>query len=96
MVDALTSLIPHGGLSIIGGGLIGFVTGWLAKKVVKILVIGIGLVCVLLAYLEYNRDIKVDWNILQNQSSTFLEHSSQKIMTVVNETSMDLSRHNLR
>jgi uncharacterized membrane protein (Fun14 family) len=97
VADTLTNLIPHGGLpySIIGGGLVGFVLGWFAKKLVKVLIIGIGLVCALLAYLEYQKMIRVDWNVVKNQTSTFLEHSSQKIMTVVNQTSTDLSQHNL-
>jgi uncharacterized membrane protein (Fun14 family) len=36
------------------------VLGWLAKKLVKVLIIGVGLVCALLAYLEYQRWIHVD------------------------------------
>jgi uncharacterized membrane protein (Fun14 family) len=88
VADTLTNLIPHGGLPLIGGGLVGFVTGWLAKKLIKVLIIGVGLVCALLAYLEYQKWINVDWTVVQNQTSTFLEHSAQKLMTVVNQTSL--------
>jgi uncharacterized membrane protein (Fun14 family) len=54
MVDTLTtavnSLIPQG-LPIISGGLIGFVLGWFCRKIIKIAIIGVGLILALLAYL---------------------------------------------
>jgi uncharacterized membrane protein (Fun14 family) len=94
MVDTVTNLIPYGGLPLLGGGLVGFVLGWLCRKLLKLAIIGLGLIFALLAYLQYQKWIKVDWTVAQNETSRFLEHSSQKLMSVVNETSMELSKHN--
>ena len=42
-MDTLTSLIPHG-LPVVGGGLIGFVLGYICRKLIKIAIIGLGLI----------------------------------------------------
>jgi uncharacterized membrane protein (Fun14 family) len=93
MVD-MTSLIPHGGLPLMGGSLVGFGLGWLCRKLLKLAIIGLGVIFALLAYLEYQNWIKVDWSVAQNQTSSFLEQSSQKLMSVVSK-SAELSKHNL-
>jgi uncharacterized membrane protein (Fun14 family) len=94
MMDSLTSLIPHG-LPIVGGGLIGFVLGYICRKLIKIAIIGLGLIFVLLAFLEYKKWIAVDWTVIQNQTGAFLERSSQQMLAVVNNTETELSKHNL-
>jgi uncharacterized membrane protein (Fun14 family) len=92
MMDTLTSLIPHG-LPIVGGGLIGFVLGYICRKLIKITIVGLGLIFALLAFLEYKKWIAVDWAVIQNQTSVFLERSSQQMLSVVNSTATELSKH---
>jgi uncharacterized membrane protein (Fun14 family) len=98
MVDtlptAVNSLIPQG-LPIVSGGLVGFVLGWLCKKLVKIAIIGIGLILALLAYLEYNKSITVNWDIVNDQANIFLHIISSKTVEVVNNTAADLNAHGL-
>jgi uncharacterized membrane protein (Fun14 family) len=94
MMDTLTSLIPRG-LPVVGGGLIGFVLGYICRKLIKIAIIGLGLIFALLAFLEYKKWITVDWGIIQNQTSAFLERSSQQMLAVVNNTATELNKHNL-
>jgi uncharacterized membrane protein (Fun14 family) len=94
MMDTLTSLIPHG-LSIVGGGLIRFILGYICRKLVRIAIVGLGLILALLAFLEYKKWIAVDWAVVQNQTSVFLERSSQQMLAVVNNTATELSNHNL-
>jgi uncharacterized membrane protein (Fun14 family) len=93
-MDTLTSLIPHG-LPILGGGLIGFVLGYICRKLIRIAIIGLGLIFALLAFLEYKKWIAVDWAVVQNQTSAFLERSSQQMLAVVNNTTNELSKQNL-
>ena len=88
MMDTLTSLIPHG-LPIVGGGLIGFVLGYICRKLIKITIVGLGLIFALLAFLEYKKWIAVDWAVIQNQTSVFLERSSQQMLSVVNSTATE-------
>jgi hypothetical protein len=47
------------------------------------------------AFLEYQKWIKVDWAVVQSQTSSFLQTSSQKMLDVVNSTAQDLNQHNL-
>ena len=93
MVDTLptvvNSLIPQG-LPIISGGLIGFVLGWLCRKIIKIAIIGVGLILSLLAYLEYHKTITVNWNVANHQASTLLHTITTKMLGVVNNVSTDL------
>lgn len=94
MMDTLASLIPHG-LPVVGGGFIGFVLGYICRKLIKIAIVGLGLIFALLAFLEYKKWIGVDWPVIQNQTSGFLERSSQQSLEVVNNTATELSKHNL-
>lgn len=90
----MNSLIPQA-LPIVGGAGIGYAMGWLCKKLIKIAIIGIGLILALLAYLEYQKWIIVDWHVVENQTSTLLQHSTQQMLNVVNKTAADLNTHNL-
>lgn len=92
--SSLTSLIPQG-LPIVGGGLVGFVSGWLCRKLIKIAIIGIGLLLALLAYLEYQKWIKVDWAIVNHQTSDLLHTASSKMLQIANNTATDLNVHQL-
>jgi uncharacterized membrane protein (Fun14 family) len=60
------------GLPIVGGALVGFCLGWLCRKLIKIAIIGIGLILALLAYLEYHKSITVNWDVVNNQVETFV------------------------
>jgi uncharacterized membrane protein (Fun14 family) len=75
------------------GGLTGYGIGWLCKKVFKIAIIGIGLVLALLAYLENQKTITVNWNVANNQTSVILHTISSKILEVANNVGTDLNSH---
>jgi uncharacterized membrane protein (Fun14 family) len=94
MMDTLTSLMSHG-LPIVGGGFIGFVLGYICRKLIKIAIVGLGSIFALLAFLQYKKWIAVDWTVVQNRTSTFLERSSQEMLAVINNTATELSKHNL-
>ena len=82
--------MPHG-LPLVGGGFIGF----LCKKLIKLAIIGLGLIFVLIAYLEYQKWIIVDWSTVQTQTSAFIQTSAQKTLDVINNTAQDLAHNNL-
>jgi uncharacterized membrane protein (Fun14 family) len=92
LTTAVNSLIPQG-LPIISGGLIGFVLGWLCRKIIKIAIIGVGLILALLAYLEYHKTIIVNWNVANHQASTLVHIIAIKMRQVVNNISTDLNSH---
>jgi uncharacterized membrane protein (Fun14 family) len=56
-----TDLAPFAG-TVGGGFLIGLITGYAIKKVIKIAEVIIGLFFAALAYLEYQRILNVDWH----------------------------------
>jgi uncharacterized membrane protein (Fun14 family) len=59
-----TDLAPLAGTA--GGGfLIGFITGYAIKKVIKLAAVIVGLFIAALAYLEYQRILNVDWRFKQ-------------------------------
>lgn len=53
------------GLEIGGGGVLGAVTGWAAKKVAKIIAFIIGLEVALFKFLETKGVLTVDWDALR-------------------------------
>jgi uncharacterized membrane protein (Fun14 family) len=57
-------LAPLAG-TIGGGFILGFVTGYAIKKVIKLAAIIVGLFIAALAYLEYQRILNVDWHNVQ-------------------------------
>jgi uncharacterized membrane protein (Fun14 family) len=59
-----TDLAPLAG-TVGGGFLVGFVTGYAIKKVVKLAAVIFGLFIAGLAYLEYQRILNVDWHKVQ-------------------------------
>jgi uncharacterized membrane protein (Fun14 family) len=95
VVDTLTSLIPQGGFPLAGGALIGAVMGYACRKLIKLAIIGVGLILALLAYLQYQGLIKVNWTAVQTQTTNLVQTSSQKIMDLLNNTAHQLNQHNL-
>ena len=51
-----------------GGFLIGLITGYAIKKVIKLAAVIVGLFIAALAYLEYQRILNVDWHKVQAAS----------------------------
>ena len=59
-----TDLAPFAGM--VGGGfLIGLITGYAIKKVIKLAAVIVGLFFAALAYLEYQRILNVNWHKVQ-------------------------------
>jgi uncharacterized membrane protein (Fun14 family) len=64
MTIMATDLAPFAG-TVGGGFLIGFITGYAIKKVIKLAAVIVGLFIAALAYLEYQRILNVDWHKVQ-------------------------------
>ncbi|MFZ0510083.1 MAG: FUN14 domain-containing protein, partial [Candidatus Nitrosopolaris sp.] len=60
-ISSLTSTATSVGF----GGVTGFLIGYAIKKVVKILLVIVGLVFVAFVFLEYQKIITVNWNKIQ-------------------------------
>ncbi len=62
-----TDLAPFAG-SVGGGFLVGFITGYAIKKVIKLTAVIVGLFFAAVAYLQYQRILNADWHrsITQN------------------------------
>jgi uncharacterized membrane protein (Fun14 family) len=95
VTDIITSATSSGAMPVAGGGILGFAMGYFCKKLVKFIILGIGLVLALLAYLDYQKLIRVDWVAVQNQTNNFLHTNSQKFMDVVNNIAHEINRHNI-
>ena len=67
---------------LVGGGAIGFGVGYVIKKLMKLAFIGIGLIMLVLGFLEYRHWISVNWTVTENQSTAILAHLANKIATV--------------
>jgi len=67
---------------LVGGGLLGFAVGYALKKIIKLVFIGLGLLILLIGFLEYQRWITVNWNIAEVQTSTIMSHAANKIAVV--------------
>src|SRR5215467_7488867 len=81
MIDQ-TQLISSA-FPLVGGGVIGFGVGYVIKKLIKLAFIGLGLVMLVLGFLEYKHWISVNWTVTENQSSAILTHIANKIATVL-------------
>ena len=80
MIDQ-TQLISSA-FPLVGGGAIGFGVGYVIKKLMKLAFIGLGLIMLVLGFLEYKHWISVNWTVTENQSSSILTHLATKIATV--------------
>ena len=55
---------------------------FVAKLIMKLVFIGLGLLMLILGYLEYKHWILVNWTVAENQSSTIMTHVANKIASV--------------
>ena len=67
-ISSLTSTATSAGL----GGISGFLIGYAIKKVVRILLVIVGLVFVAFVFLEYQKLISVNWNKIQTTTISAL------------------------
>jgi uncharacterized membrane protein (Fun14 family) len=67
-----TDLAPFAG-TVGGGFLVGFITGYAIKKVIKLAAVIVGLFIAALAYLEYQRILSVDWHKIQAVSQNGID-----------------------
>jgi uncharacterized membrane protein (Fun14 family) len=65
-------LAPFAG-TVGGGVLLGFVTGYVIKKVIKLAAVIFGLIIAAIAYLEYQRILTVDWHKVQAVSQNGID-----------------------
>jgi uncharacterized membrane protein (Fun14 family) len=68
-MTAVPDLMPLAG-TIGGGFFVGLLAGYAIKKIIKIAAVIIGLFIAVLAYLEYQRIIQVDWTFIQTLSQS--------------------------
>lgn len=76
-----TDLAPFVG-TVGGGFLIGFVTGYAIKKVIKLAAVIVGLFIAALAYLEYQRILSVDWHKVQAISQNGIDWAADALTHV--------------
>ena len=56
----VTDALISSGIPLAGGGVIGFAVGYALKKIIKFVIIGLGLVALLIGYLEYQKWISAN------------------------------------
>ena len=81
LIDQTQNLISVG-TPLVAGGLVGFATGFAIRKIMKLVFIGLGLLVLILGFLEYKHWILVNWTVTENQSSAIMTHLANKIATV--------------
>jgi uncharacterized membrane protein (Fun14 family) len=82
-MTAVTDLMPFAG-TIGGGFFIGLLAGYAVKKIMKIAAVIIGLIIALLAYLEYQRIIDVNWAKIQTASENVLTWVANAVIHISN------------
>lgn len=91
----VADLISSGGVPLIGGGLIGFATGYAMKKITKFVIIGLGLLALLLGYLEYQKWISINWTVVENQTSILMTHAAHKAYQLTQTTTTQNMGHEI-
>jgi uncharacterized membrane protein (Fun14 family) len=77
-------------VSTVGGGfLAGALAGYVLKKVIKIVAVVVGLFIAALAYLDYQRIISVDWEVLQSVSQNAITTSTSTLTLLPNNIGAD-------
>ncbi len=76
-----------------GGFLLGAVTGYAIKKVMKIAAVVIGLFLAGLAYLSYRGWVDVKWVAMENTSRSTLTSASEEVVHVLNNTATQFASH---
>jgi uncharacterized membrane protein (Fun14 family) len=62
--------------------LLGFCIGWAIKKIMKLVFIGLGLLILVVGFLEYKHWILVNWTVAENQSNVIMTHVANRIAAV--------------
>ena len=75
---------------LVGGGAIGFGVGYVIKKLMKLAFIGLGLVMLVLGFLEYKHWISVNWTVAENQSNIIMTHVVNRIAAVTQHMSHEI------
>ena len=65
--------------------MLGFAAGYALKKIMKLAFVGLGLLILLIGFLEYQRWITVNWNIAGEQTSTLMTHAAHKVYVVTQQ-----------
>jgi|ERR1041385_3662472 uncharacterized membrane protein (Fun14 family) len=65
-----------------GSGILGFMTGYAIKKVLRIVIIIGGLVAALLGYLEWKNMITVNWNVVSHETYTAANSTIQTVQGI--------------
>ena len=81
MIMMATDLAPFAG-TVGGGFLIGLITGYAIKKLMKLAAVIIGLFIAALAYLEYQRILNIDWHKVQAISQNGIDWVADAITHV--------------
>jgi uncharacterized membrane protein (Fun14 family) len=89
MIPTTEGLISLGA-PVASDGLIGFGTGYLLKKLIKLAFIALGLIALLLGCLEYQKWILVNWGIVENQTSTIMTQATHKAYVVTQNMAHEL------
>jgi uncharacterized membrane protein (Fun14 family) len=71
LIDQTQNLISAG-TPLVAGGLVGFATGFAIRKIMKLVFIGLGLLALVLGFLEYKHWISVNWTVAENQSNVIM------------------------
>ena len=82
-MTAVTDLMPFAG-TIGGGFFVGLLAGYAIKKIIKIEAVIVGLFIAVLAYLEFQRIIDVNWAKLQAVSQNGLTWVANTIIHISN------------
>ena len=63
--------------------MLGFATGFAIRKIMKLVFIGLGLLILVLGFLEYKHWISVNWTVAENQSNIIMTHVANRITAVM-------------
>lgn len=86
VTDIFTNLISSSTFPAISGGVLGFAAGYCLKKIAKLVMIGLGLLALLIGYLEFQKWISVNWTVVENQTSAIMTHAVHKAYVVTQQT----------
>ena len=75
-----------------GGFFLGFISGWAIKKVMRLTAVIVGLFIAALAYLEYQKNINVDWDKIQIVSQNGFTWVANTITLISNTIGTSHSR----
>lgn len=85
VANTITTLMQSGGMPLLGGGLLGVAAGYALKKIAKFVILGLGLIALILGYLEFQKWISVNWTVVENQTSTLMSHTAHKAYIITQQ-----------